>query len=74
MLHGRLLERVDSTDHLIQEHAKRPPVDRVRVPVCLDNLRREILWRTAESVCHTSIHGLLLDLRQAEIGQLEMTL
>ena len=41
--------------------------------VGLDNLRREILWGAAESVGHAAIRGLL-DLGQAKICELEVTL
>ena len=51
-LHGRLLERVNSADHFVKKHAKRPPVDCKGVSVSFDDLWREILRRPAESVCH----------------------
>ena len=72
-LHRGLLERVDAADHLVQQHAQRPPIDRVGVPVSLDDLGREILRGAAERVGHGTVRGLL-DLGQAEICKLQVTL
>ena len=71
-LHGLLLERIDSTDHLIEEHAEAPPIDTKTVTDRLYYFRGKILRCAAEGIC-LSILGLL-DLAQTKICQLQMPL
>ena len=71
-LHGLLLERIDSTDHLIEEHAEAPPIDSETVTDRLYYFRGKILWCAAEGIC-LSILGLL-DLAQTKICQLQVPL
>ena len=71
-LHRSLLERIDAADHLVEEHAKGPPVDGEGMTVSPDDLGREILGRAAESIGHAVTR--LLDLGKAKIGELQVTL
>ena len=71
-LHSNLLERVYTADHLVEKHAKTPPVDRKAMTIGSDNFRRQILRRAAEGV-RLSI-SRLLNLTQAKISQLKVSL
>ena len=71
-LHRLLLERIDSTDHFISEHAQTPPVDSEAVTRGLDHFWCQIFGCSAESVSHTIL--CLLHLAEAEICQFEMAL
>jgi hypothetical protein len=43
-----LVKRREPTQHLIEEHTERPPVDSTGIALSLDELGREILGRAGE--------------------------
>mmetsp|Transcript_14324 Transcript_14324/g.58328 ORF Transcript_14324/g.58328 Transcript_14324/m.58328 type:complete len:390 (+) Transcript_14324:2365-3534(+) len=43
-------ERGQTGDHLVHEDAERPQVHRAIVPASTDNLRRDVIWRSAHRV------------------------
>ena len=54
-------------EHLIDEHPHRPPVDRLPMPLRLNNLGREVLGRTAQRP-----RPILNLLRKAKVGHLDV--
>ena len=71
-LHGSLLEWIKTTDHLVCEHTKTPPIDSEAVTVSLDHFRGQVLGSSTESVGHAILR--LFDLTQAKISHLDVTL
>jgi len=57
----------ETSQHLIQEHTKRPPIDSFGVALSVQQLGREVLWRSTESVCLVLV--LHVQLAQAEIAE-----
>lgn len=49
LLHRLNFEGIDPADHLVEQHAKRPQIDTIRVTFPYDHFRRKILWSAAES-------------------------
>lgn len=44
------LERRGSEEHLVNQYAQRPPIDRTGMSTAFDNLRRNVLLRTDKRV------------------------
>ena len=64
------LEWVDAAEHLVNHQPQRPVVCHAVVSRALDDLRRQVLWGSAECVGH--FVTLLLDLRQPKICELQV--
>ena len=47
-------KRRDATSELIDEDAKRPPVDSLAIPLVQDDVRCEVLWRRTQRPCSPS--------------------
>ena len=71
LVHGRLVLVVEgryADDHLVDEHAERPPVQRVVVAAANDHLGRDVLWRAAETVGHAPVFELV-NFSKAEVRE-----
>lgn len=65
------IERGQSGDQLIKQGSQRVEVNSVRMPSLLNHLRRHVLCASAEAVGDLS--GLEADLREAEVGDLDVS-
>lgn len=61
-------QRHPARQHLVQQRAQRPPVDRAPVARAVQDLRRQVLWRAAEGLCAAVrlTHALLAE---PEVGE-----
>ena len=64
-----ITERIYTDEHFVDENAQAPPIHRFSVTLLQENLRSEVLRRSAQGVCLA-----VYELREAEVCQLEVAL
>lgn len=62
-----VVEWRQAREHLKQQRAERPPVDRQSIAAAMDHLRREVLRRAAESLREVGLGDALL--AEAEVDE-----